>query len=405
VRRLALVLSLICLPAGVPDAAEIGPETALCAALQGLPPGEELALRPGSYRAGCAIRRGGAPGAPLVIRSVDAEHPAHLLPSPDAVTILSVRASDVVLRGLHFGPAGGDIDGIRVLAGQRIRIEECRFTGMGGFAVVAADTSVRGLTVRGNVISDSAASGMSFGCPDGISCVTSGLVVQGNVIRSLSPVGPQTGYGVQVQLNSSGIIRDNVTMDTKGPGIMVHGSTDLTTATLIERNFTQGSRGSSGIVVGGGPAVVRNNVAAWNFDAGISLQNHMRRGILRAVVVVHNSVYANRHAGIEAPGHSPVQGIFLNNAIHAPSGARALPMPRPGLVMRGNVDCSWAPCFLNPEALDFSPFAGSALMGRGLYEADPAVPTDDFFAARRGTPPTVGAVDQPSGAIRIAPRP
>ena len=400
-----LAVLLICPPGGGPGAAEIGPETDLCSALHGLGPGEELTLRAGHYRAGCALRQGGTPRAPIVIRSADMDQPAHLVAPPDSVSTLSVRASDITLRGLHFGPTRSEVDGVRVISGQRVSIEDCRFNQMGGFAVVAADTSVRNLTVRRNLVSDSTATAMSFGCRDGISCVASGLVIQGNVIRSVSAIPPQPGHGVQIQLNSSAIIRDNVILDTKGAGIMIQGAADLSTTSLIERNFAQGSRASSGILVGGGPAVIRNNVTALNFDAGIALENYMRRGLLRAIVVAHNSVYANQQGGLQAPGHSPMEATFLNNAVHARAGTLALPLPRPGLRMSGNVDCSWAPCFANPDALDFSPFAGSILAGRGPSQSEPGVPADDFFASPRAAPPAVGAVDRPSGPIRLGPRP
>jgi hypothetical protein len=69
--------------------------------------------------------------------------------------------------------------------------------------------------------------------------------------------------------------------------------------------------------------------------------------------------------------------------------------------MTGNVDCTWARCFANADALDFSPFTGSILVGRGLGAVDPMVPGDDFFGTRRGPVPTIGAVDQPRGPVVV----
>jgi hypothetical protein len=387
------------------EGAEIGPETDLCAALEGLQPGEELTLRAGDYRAGCVIRRGGTPGAPVVIRSAEPDQPARLVHPGGEVNVLNIRASDVIVRGLHFGPTASDIDGVRIISGHRIIVEDCRFTRMGGIAVVANHTSVRNLTVRRNVIRDSGATAMYFGCHDGLACSVTGLIVEGNHIRGVTAASPQVGYGVQVKLNSAAIIRDNVILETKGPGIMVYGSGDLVTVSLVERNFVSGSRTSSGIVVGGGPVVIRNNVSGWNVEAGVSLENYARRRLLRAIVVVHNSVYANQEGGIMAPDQGPVEATIHNNAIHARAGTLPLPPQRPGLRMTGNVDCSWAPCFANADALDFSPFPGSILVGRGLAPPEPIVPGDDFFGARRGAPPTIGAVDQPTGPVRLGVKP
>ena len=61
-------------------------------------------------------------------------------------------------------------------------------------------------------------------------------------------------------MNSHGVLRHNVIVDTKGPGIMVYGARDLVLTIVIERNFVARSRSASAIVLGSGPAIVRNNV-------------------------------------------------------------------------------------------------------------------------------------------------
>ena len=384
------------------EAAEIGPEADLCAALNGLQPGEELLLRPGDYPAGCSVRRGGAPGAPVIIRSADAQRPARLVPPGPSRNLLEIRASDVSVRGLHFGPS--DDDAVRIMSGHRVSVEECEFSQIGGIAVVANHTSIHGLTVRRNVIVDSGATGMYFGCHDGIQCTVGGLLIEGNLIRGVTAVGQQIGYGMQVKLNSSAIIRDNVVLDTKGPGIMVYGSRDLITTSVVERNFVRGSRTSSGIVLGGGPVLVRNNISGWNLEAGIGLENYGGRGLLRGIAAIHNSVYANLGGGIMVPERGPIEAALVNNAVHARASTPPLPAARPGLRMSGNVDCSFALCFSNPQTLDFSPFAGSILVGRRLG-ADPMAPRDDFFGSRRGEVPAIGAVDQARGPVRLGAKP
>jgi hypothetical protein len=44
------------------------------------------------------------------------------------------------------------------------------------------------------------------------------------VTSSVDAQEDEVGYGLQVKLNSTAVIRDNVIVDTKGPGIMVYGA-------------------------------------------------------------------------------------------------------------------------------------------------------------------------------------
>jgi hypothetical protein len=379
---------------------EIGPGSDFCAALRDLPPGEDLALQAGDYKGGCAIRRGGRAGAPLTIRAADPQHRPRLVYPGHPVNMLEIRASDIAIRGLDFAGAFGEADGVRIISGDRILIEDCHFSQMGGIAVAATHMSVQGLVVRRNTIVDSHATAMYFGCHDGAGCVISDLTVEGNYIRGVTAPNPEIGYGLELKLNTVGIVRGNVVLDTKGPGIMAYGSSDLLRTSVVERNFIRGSRTSSGLVIGGGPAIVRNNISVGNFEAGIGLENYQRRGLLRAIVVAYNSVYGSRQGGIVVPESEPVQAVIVNNAAHARGGVRGLPEPRPGLRLVGNANCTWAPCFANPEAVDFSPFLGSALLGAAMPWAGSGLATD-FFGSARGWPATVGAIEKPGGTIHL----
>jgi hypothetical protein len=345
------------------------------------------------------------PGKPIVIRAGNLEDRPHIVYGGTSSNVFEIRATDLVIRGLQFGPTKEGVDAVRIFTGGRITVEECRFSELGGIAVVANHASIRGLTVRRNVILDSKATGMYFGCHDGGRCTVSDLVVEGNFIQQVTAPDPQIGYGLEVKLNSSGIIRDNVIAQTKGPGIMVYGSQDLIAVSVVERNVIMGSRRSSGIVVGGGPAIVRNNVSAGNGESGIRLQNYAKRGLLRGIVVVNNTVYKNDDAGISA-SESGVQDVaIVNNAAFGKTGAPALPPPRAGLRLAGNVDCTLAQCFTNPDALNFSPFLGSILLGAGVIGVANGIPREDLFGVPRRSPLTVGAIDRPSGPILLAPKP
>jgi hypothetical protein len=391
--------------AEVAGAAEIGPEDNLCAAINQLSPGEELRLRPGDYPGPCVIRRGGAPDTPTTITAADPEQRPRIVYDGLTANVFEVRAGHLVIRGLEFGPTRTDVDAIRIVYGNNIRIENCRFFQLGGIAITANNMTVRGLTIRGNSIEESRSTGMYFGCQDGQRCMVSNLLVEGNYIRGVTAGPTEVGYGLEIKLNSSGIVRDNVILRTKGPGIMVYGSRDLLSQALVERNVVMGSERAAGIVVGGGPTVVRNNVSLTNNDGGISLQDYGQRGLLRKIAVVHNTIYGNLVGGITIEGHDAREITLLNNAIQSPGGTPAVPASRPGVWTAGNVDCTYRPCFLQPDGLDFSPFPGSALVAPGaLVGVGEALPRDDLFRVRRGSPPTVGAIERPSGPIPLEPR-
>ncbi|HEX7785977.1 MAG TPA: right-handed parallel beta-helix repeat-containing protein [Methylomirabilota bacterium] len=400
------MLTLICglLLASSARAAQITPGSDLCAAINALQPGEELALAPGDYTGPCTIHRGGRPGSPIVIRALDpGQRPRIAYPGASA-NVLDVKADHVTIRGLAFGPTASGVDGVRVFARAGVSVMDCEFDGLGGIAIAANHVSTRGLSVLRNVITNSGSTGMYFGCHQGVECVVSALRVEDNFIGHINAADPEIGYGVQVKLNSTGIIRNNVIVDTKGPGIMVYGARDGLSSMVVERNVVMGSRTSSGIVIGGGPATVRNNVVLLNRDAGIGLEDYGGRGLLRAIVVAHNTVYKNTGAGILVPEERPLRDIVIrSNAVQARAGTAALPAPRSGIDLMGNVDCTWAPCFVDPDRLDFSPLTGSLLSVPGSMRPGPWLPPDDLFGVPRGPLPTVGAVERRARPIRVTP--
>jgi hypothetical protein len=392
-------------PAPAPAAAaEVVPGENLCAAINALEPGQELLVHPGEYQGPCTIRRGGRPGAPIIVRASEPERRPRIVYAGSDANVIEVKADHVTLRGLAFGPTAHDVDGVRIFARAGITIAECEFIGLGGIAVAANHVSINGLTVTRNVIQNSGSTGMYFGCQEGAECVVSGLLVEGNFIRHVNAPDPEIGYGLQIKLNSTGIVRNNVILDTKGPGIMIYGARETTNRSLVERNVVVGSRTSSGIVVGGGPATVRNNILVQNREAGIGLEDYGGRGLLRSIAVVHNSLYRNVAAGISVPDGGQMRDVtIVNNAVHARGGTRAFPGPRPEIELAGNVDCTWAPCFVDPEGMDFSPLIGSLLSAPGSVRAGVWVPADDYAGVRRHMPPTVGAVEGRARPIRLNP--
>jgi hypothetical protein len=156
---------------------------------------------------------------------------------------------------------------------------------------------------------------------------------------------------------------------------------------------------SSGIVVGGGPVVVRNNVAVGSKEAGIGLEDYGRRGLLRGILVAHNTVHGNDGGGIAVPPEGRLEARLVNNAVHAPVGKPALPT-RAEVVRLGNVECPPGACFAAAETRDF----GFLTPHPGLVVSIPGMPADDYFGQPRGVPPVVGAVERGSGPIPLGPK-
>lgn len=374
-------------------AKEIGPDEDLCRAINDPASGDEVVLRPGEYRGPCMIRRDGAADRPLVIRAQDPGHRPHIGYDGESANVLEIRADHVVVTGLSFGPTRKNVDGVRIRAGKDVAVIDCEFVKMGGIAVAANQSSLQGLLVSQNIVSLSNATAMYFGCHDGTSCRLSNLVIEKNQIDGVAAADNEVGYGIEVKLNSTAVIRENIVRDTKGPGIMIYGARDAADESVIERNFVSGSRTSSGIVLGGGPAIVRNNIASFNSVGGIGLEDYGQRGLLRGIKIGFNSVYGNASGGVTAPAPGKLADTMLVANVgwnHAP--APVFPPSQAGLVESDNLNCDRA-CFAEPEDDDFSPARNTALDLRRVAFKGAWRPEDDFFGHRRNSSPKIGAVE------------
>ena len=269
------------------------------AALASVRAGDELLLRPGEHIGGVTIHRGGTSTHPVVIGALDPASPPRLTAPAVGPPVLQIDADHVVVRGLAFGPTPGRTHALVIHGASHVAIEDCTFDDVGGLAIVET-MNARQIVVRRNRIQRSRATAVYFGCHTG-SCSISDLLIEGNRIEHVTAPWRAVGYGIQVKLNSCATIRDNIVIDTKGPPIMVYGAHDGALVSVVEGNLVAGSRRASGIVVGGGPAVVRDNIAVHNARAGISIEDYDRRGLLRAIEVRHNTLYGNRRGGIERP--------------------------------------------------------------------------------------------------------
>lgn len=379
------------------QAKEIGPEDQFCQTINNPAFGDEVVLRPGKYRGPCMIRRGGAAGRPLVIRAKDPSARPRIDYDGEGANVIEVHADHVVIRGLAFGPTH-HADGVRIRASKNVSILDCEFSQMGGIAVVVNQSSLQGLLVSGNVVTLSQATAMYFGCHDGDACRLTDVVIEKNRIDGVAAAEKEVGYGIQVKLNSAAIVRDNVIKDTKGPGIMIYGATHRSFENVIERNFISGSRTSSGIVVGGGPALVRNNIAIGNTLGGIALHDYAQRGLLQEIKVGFNTLLDNGKGAIIATQDKLSETMMVGNVGASGAAGSLFPPRQMGLTVIANIACERA-CFADFANLDLSP-ALNSMLGRQVVSMKAAwIPQDDFFGQRRSLPPKVGAVETAGQAL------
>jgi MYXO-CTERM domain-containing protein len=389
-------LALLLVPASaLAETVEVGPMDGWCAAINDAAPGDEIVLMPGRYTNPCVIRATGSEGSEIVVRgSSTAEGSRSILDydgSSSNVIDFNDAAGFVVLRDLFWDPTNPGIDAIKIKAGHDLAIEGCYFEGIGGISISANSSSVERITVRNNVFVDLQATGLYFGCHDGEGCHATDILVEGNLIDRVD--SDAVGYGLEVKLNSWAVIRDNTVYDTKGPGLMVYGSNRGDPPSIVEGNYVEGSRHDGAIVVGGGPAIVRNNVTLGGNIGGIVAQDYGGRGLQDNVWIVHNTSFANSGPSIRVQSWAAGAGnVLAANALDS-----ATQPATPEGTVTANVICDpLSDCFVAPGAAlyDLWPTDGSPLMdsaGMGDAEWSPAV---DFMGEPRGDAPDVGAFER-----------
>lgn len=396
--RPLIALGLALAPAAA-SAGEITlmPGDDFCAAFNQAAAGDTVILSPGDYAGPCALTSGGAEGSPKTLRGADPADTARIVYDGASSNVLDVLAGDIVLQDLAFGPSMPDIDAVKIKDGSRITVQSCTFTQIGGISVSANSKDSEGVQILGNGFFDLQATGIYLGCHDGMSaCAARDVLVAGNFFNGVD--SPNVGYALEIKLDSHGVVRDNVIADTKGPGIEIYGSTDLTRVSLVERNLVIGARTSGTLEIGGGPALVRNNIVVGGEAAGISVYDYGGRGLVRAIQLVGNTVVGDKGPAIALSGWAEGKDLELtdNAAWQSAGPGPALPPMIPGVAWAGNVDCGPDPnaCWLAPLARDFWPTDASPLLSGGAAPTLAEPLTDDFCGQTRGPVPHAGALER-----------
>ena len=379
----------------------LGPSDPWCATINAATPGEDVVLKPGAYTTPCVISAKGSPFAPITVRSAQADVTQHAIftYSGHSSNVIELEDAEfLILKDMSIAQTQDGVDAIRFRGSHHVTIEQMTFTGIGGVSIVSNDRVIHHVIVRNNRLRDLKSTGMYFGHHDGRCCFATNLLIEGNFIDGVAPSDASVGYGIQIKLNSRATIRQNSIHHTKGPGIMVYGSSRGDPASIIEGNYVEGSRNEGGIVVGGGPAVVRNNVLAGNALGGISAQNYRGRNLQNDVWLVHNTVLNNQDSGINVQGWSTGSGnVIAYNAILPLAGTPAIRGLDQGTAT-GNVACmSAAECFVQATRapFDLRPSVGGPLLDAAGGGVEPWRPRDDFAGITRGQAADIGAFERP----------
>ncbi len=382
-------------------AVSVGPADDWCGAINAAP-GETVILDAGEYADPCPISAAGVQvlgdGAVMTYDG-------------DSSNVIDVLADDVTISGLSFSATQPGVDAIKIKSGNGTRVLDCRFEAVGGISVSANSASSDGVLIRGNEFSNLNATAIYLGCHDGVAdCAATRVTVTSNFIDGV--VSDGVGYGIQLKLDSTGLIADNVITNTQGPGIMVYGAADPGSDIEVTRNLVVGSTTAAAIELGGGPAVVTNNIVVGGAVAGIYSYDYQSRGLVENIAIVGNSVVGTVGPAIELSGAwTPDENLRLvGNAAWQQSGdGPAVPAVIDGVIMSDNVDCDPpGDCWVDAAARDFHPVADGSLVAG--YTA--IIPADkllvDWCSFDREPPPTIGALQWNAGAgpgpLALAPK-
>ena len=263
------------------------------AKLAGLRPGDELRFLPGVHEAHAVVQVSGTPDRPITIRGVvDSGERPELRFTGRGHNLWRIAGSHLRIKDLSFHATHAY--GIRVERVDDLTIENCTFRQCGGGDISANSAHVHGLRIAGCRFVGSRRTPVYIGNHPGQLDIAN-FVFEGNVIDGRHIDGG-IGYGIQLKLNvRGGVIRDNVITGTRGPGIMVYGVQDgaAEDASVIERNVVIGSRNNPGIAIGGGPAVVRNNLVIGCQTGGIGVFDYGGRGLLQSIRIEENGAAMN----------------------------------------------------------------------------------------------------------------
>lgn len=384
----------------------------LWAALDALPPGTEVIVHSGTWTtqepSGSWYRElvlNGTEAEPIVVRVADGETVRLEGDPAGSQNVLNLSGSWYtfegfeVVYGSHGLRIGGSANG--VLLNNRVHD-----TADVGISMNREGAAYDAMVLRGNEVYRTGGTGECFylGCNEG-ACVVSNSVVEYNYCHDT--LGTEQGDGIELKTGSYGtVIRHNVVVDTRGPGIILYG-TNGGDPNRVEGNLVWGTN-DNGIQLVGDVEVVDNIV----IDAGVyGIYSQASQGATPDdLVVAHNTVLRAGSGCFRADDWDAVEdAVVANNALLCDGGTAIRLGGGVGAArFAGNVVTgssalgegvrdggSAAALVVDPDGPDLWPVDGSLLVDGGDAAAV-SVSTDFDCRARRGTP-DVGAYEWYAG--------
>jgi len=282
--------------------------------LQSLLPGDQLVLHEGIYEGSLLIDISGVEGFPIVIRGYGngEDRPVFLYEGSTAQGV-QITGDHLILDFIEFRSTDTYCVriGMKGKGAQDVSIQNSVFNQCGGGDVSANyyDVPYDNIKILDNYFIGSKRTSVYIGNHQGTTLVTN-FLFKGNVIDGSQNDGPETtvGYGIELKLNvTKSIVENNFITGTKGPGIMVYGaaSQDLYNSNIVRNNIVVNSRKEAGIVVGGGPSVIEDNIVV-NSKWGIYVQDYGERDLLDQIVINRNTLVDNLEFGLSFQKHENI---------------------------------------------------------------------------------------------------
>jgi Right handed beta helix region len=395
-----------------------------CAAINSatLNPGDTVRLADGATftRVGkCVITQSrGTTQSPIVLSSEtyppvsDAQRPRIHLSGQDNLVEIKNGAQNLVIKGLKVSDTFSTA--FRVYDTPRITFDDLLFERIPSQAITAnSQGNCSNLKVLNSRFVDMSYTILYFGCAGGATCTATNYLVENNRVYASSPsfvtgASSGTGYAFEAKTNSWGTLRSNTFYNTKGPGIAVYGSsTGAGTDSVVEYNLVSGSQNDAPIWIGGGPALVRNNVAintggsGWGIYAQVRNVQSNVRVVFNTVIGMGGANTALRLSGWNSAGQN---NVLAHNVV-----ARGTTSTVTAATNTGNHECATiAGCF--DSATETAPYdlwpqvAGP--VPRAACTQDAWFPTRDFMVETRscsGSGTFAGAFDRVGSTPHVIP--
>ena len=405
-------ITLICLLApAVADAEtyEIFPTDDLFARLGALVAGDEVIVHAGTYTTPgfFKVTWAGTEASPITVRAADGERPV-IMGTPTQ-NVIDLDGAYFTLRGFEIR---GGSHGVRLAATDHAVLEDLVIHDLGdvGISCNRPGLDCSFVTIRHNEIYDTGAAGpgegMYLGCNDA-ACIFRDSIVEHNFVHD---IGGDQGDGIEVKTGASGVIvRDNVIVRTKYPGITMYGFAGTGMPNVVERNLVWTTIDNGIQIVG--QVRVRNNIVIAAGTNGIqskASQGHTPDDL----EIVNNTIVGAGLACLKSNDWATATGqLVANNAVYC-DGKIAIDLNggAPNAMVVANVGLgtanvptgftagrSVAEDLGDPATADVYPRAGSPLDGTG--DAAKAA-ANDFDGCPRDPPVDIGAYERsPEGRL------